>query len=108
MKKALATLFLFSGLVVFANPWQMFSDVDDTYIYNQKTGEIYVRHKKGGKNYDDVFIKMSAGKTPDKVSEEVVAPNVESPSKESSESDRKKAIEKAMEIQKGLLKQAIE
>lgn len=39
----------------------MFSDKKDTYIYNNQTGEIYIRHSKGGKNYEDVFVKMPHG-----------------------------------------------
>ena len=41
--------------------WVMFADSTDTYIYNVQTGEIYIRHKKGGKNYKDVFVKMQRG-----------------------------------------------
>ncbi|PAF41521.1 hypothetical protein [Helicobacter sp. 11S02596-1] len=44
--------------------WQMFSDKTDTYIYNTLTGEIYIRYKKNGKNYEDVFVKMPKGVIP--------------------------------------------
>ncbi|WP_147289259.1 hypothetical protein [Helicobacter sp. MIT 99-5507] len=42
----------------------MFYDGEDTYIYNNVSGDIYIRHKKGGKNYEDVFIKMPSGVIP--------------------------------------------
>lgn len=44
--------------------WQMFSDKSDTYLYNTITGEIYIRYKKNGKNYEDVFVKMPKGVIP--------------------------------------------
>lgn len=44
--------------------WQMFSDKSDTYLYNTLTGEIYIRYKKNGKNYEDVFVKMPKGIIP--------------------------------------------
>lgn len=44
--------------------WKMFSDGIDTYIYNDKSGEIYIRHKLGKQNYEDVFVKMPHGTQP--------------------------------------------
>ena len=41
--------------------WVMFNDGEDTYIYNNVSGDIYIRHKKGGKNYEDIFVKMPSG-----------------------------------------------
>lgn len=41
--------------------WVMFNDGKDTYIYNNVSGDIYVRYNKGGKNYEDVFVKMPSG-----------------------------------------------
>lgn len=41
--------------------WVMFSDGDDTYIYNNVNGDIYIKYKKGGKNYEDIFVKMPSG-----------------------------------------------
>ncbi|MCE3036403.1 hypothetical protein LW135_00960 [Helicobacter sp. faydin-H20] len=41
--------------------WHMFADKEETYLYNTTTGEVYVKHKKGGKNYQDVFVKMPKG-----------------------------------------------
>lgn len=42
----------------------MFRDNEDTYIYNNKTGDIYVRYRKGGNNYEDAFVKMPSGVIP--------------------------------------------
>ena len=44
--------------------WIMFSDGDDTYIYNNVSGDVYIRYKNGGKNYEDNFIKMPSGIIP--------------------------------------------
>ena len=44
--------------------WVMFSDGSDTYIYNNQSGEIFVRHHLGGENYKDVFVKMPRGAFP--------------------------------------------
>ncbi len=44
--------------VCHAQPWVMFNDMDDTYLYDQASGQVYVRAKKGGKNYEDTFVKM--------------------------------------------------
>lgn len=41
--------------------WIMFADSKDTYLYNTQTGEVYIRYKKKGKNYQDVFVKMPKG-----------------------------------------------
>lgn len=47
--------------------WKMFSDGADTYIYNDKSGEIYIRHKLGKQNYEDVFVKMPHGIQPNEL-----------------------------------------
>ena len=44
--------------VVNAQPWVMFNDMDDTYLYDQASGQVYIRVKKGGKTYEDTFVKM--------------------------------------------------
>ncbi|RAX54870.1 hypothetical protein CCY99_01615 [Helicobacter sp. 16-1353] len=44
--------------------WVMFSDGEDTYIYNNTNGDIYIRYRKNGKNYEDVFVKMPSGVIP--------------------------------------------
>lgn len=61
----LAAIFLCLGGEIHA-AWVMFSDKDDTYIYNNVSGDIYVRFKKGGANYEDVFVKMPSGVVPKK------------------------------------------
>ena len=42
----------------------MFNDGTDTYIYNNLNGDIFIRHKGNGENYEDRFIKMPAGVIP--------------------------------------------
>lgn len=44
--------------------WVMFNDGTDTYIYNNLNGDIFVRHRGDGENYEDKFIKMPAGVIP--------------------------------------------
>lgn len=44
--------------------WVMFNDGQDTYIYNNLNGDIFIRHRGGGENYEDRFIKMPAGIIP--------------------------------------------
>lgn len=44
--------------------WVMFNDGTDTYIYNNLNGDIFIRHREGGENYEDRFIKMPAGVVP--------------------------------------------
>lgn len=43
----------------------MFADNSDTYLYNNQTGEVYIRYKQGGLNYKDVFVRMPNGVIPD-------------------------------------------
>lgn len=45
----------------------MFADSKDTYLYNTQTGEVYVRYQKKGKNYEDVFVKMPRGMSPQEI-----------------------------------------
>ena len=56
---------LFTSLILLFScvnaAWVMFNDGEDTYIYNNVSGDIYIRHKKGGNNYEDVFVKMPSG-----------------------------------------------
>ncbi|MGP1449860.1 MAG: hypothetical protein ACTTJS_01875 [Wolinella sp.] len=94
---------LFFSSALFANPWVMFSDGRDTYIYNQKSGDIYVRFRKGGKNYEDVFVKMPQGQDP---SAELSFPVLPSPN--GSESDQAKLIQRAQELKNSLYSQPLE
>nr|QGT50011.1 hypothetical protein Helico4rc_1310 [uncultured Helicobacter sp.] len=53
--------------IALCNEWVMFSDGKDTYIYNAKSGEIYIRHSMGKANYEDVFVKMPRGAQPSEI-----------------------------------------
>ncbi len=61
MYKILAICLLCSHLF---GAWVMFNDGEDTYIYNNLNGDIFIRHRSGGENYEDRFIKMPAGVIP--------------------------------------------
>ncbi|MCX2717557.1 hypothetical protein OQH61_07405 [Helicobacter sp. MIT 21-1697] len=66
MKVAVITLCL-CVMSVCAGEWVMFSDGKDTYIYSTNTGEVYVRHSVGKKNYEDIFVKMPRGMQPNEL-----------------------------------------
>ncbi|MDU7693563.1 MAG: hypothetical protein E7K04_04910 [Helicobacter sp.] len=57
MKKLFLIIFA-SFSLIFAD-WQMFSDKDNTFLYNTKTGEVYI--KKMRKNGEFAFVKMDRG-----------------------------------------------
>lgn len=61
MSKFLAICIFVSNLF---GAWVMFNDGTDTYIYNNLNGDIFIRHREGGENYEDRFIKMPAGVVP--------------------------------------------
>ena len=61
MYKILAICIFVSNLF---GAWVMFNDGTDTYIYNNLNGDIFVRHRGNGENYEDRFIKMPAGVIP--------------------------------------------
>lgn len=61
MYKILAICIFVSNLF---GAWVMFNDGTDTYIYNNLNGDIFIRHKGNGENYEDRFIKMPAGEIP--------------------------------------------
>lgn len=61
MSKFLAICIVVSNLF---GAWVMFNDGTDTYIYNNLNGDIFIRHREGGENYEDRFIKMPAGVVP--------------------------------------------
>lgn len=92
---------LFGGALG-ASPWVMFSDSQDTYLYNQKTGEVYIRYRQGGKNYEDRFVKMPQGLDLTRSETSLVAPL--EPTKE----ERQKLLERAQELQRGLYNQPLE
>lgn len=88
--------------------WQMFSDGVDTYLFNTQNGDVYVRFRKGGKNYEDVFVKMPAGVLPQSKSTKQPSPQPKSPStppnqaqnpnSEITQAQRLEAIKKSQEI----------
>lgn len=88
--------------------WQMFSDGVDTYLFNTQNGDVYVRFRKGGKNYEDVFVKMPAGVRPQSKSTKQPSPQPKSPStqqnpaqnqnNEITQAQRLEAIKKSQEI----------
>ena len=84
---------------LYAQPWVMFNDMDDTYLYDQASGQVYIRVKKGGKNYEDTFVKMG------------VIDNLQNNSSKASlsaESIQDKNAKEASEDQRELLKKAQE
>lgn len=59
--------------------WIMFSDSKDTYIYNNQSGEIFIRHKMGGENYEDLFVRMPRGAYSNEVRKDSKISSVYSP-----------------------------
>lgn len=86
--------------------WQMFSDGVDTYLFNTQNGDVYVRFRKGGKNYEDVFVKMPAGVRPQSKSTKQPNPqpkstpqnSAQNPNNEITQAQRLEAIKKSQEI----------
>lgn len=64
MKPWLLTMLLGTSLLA---EWLMFTDGVDTYIYSERTGEIFIRTSMGGKNYEDRFVKMPRGVLPEEI-----------------------------------------
>ena len=89
---------------VLAQPWVMFSDMDDTYLYDQATGQVYIRTKKGGKNYEDSFVKMGVlnkdSKTQSKEKQKS-AVSVANPTNVD-KSEQSELLKKAQELQKSI------
>lgn len=89
--------------VVNAQPWVMFNDMDDTYLYDQASGQVYIRVKKGGKNYEDTFVKMGIqdsikAQKPQKLQSQ------QSKNEESATNDeeQKKLLRQAQELQRSI------
>lgn len=108
MKKILFYLFIvvFNFVPIFAQ-WQMFSDKEDTYIYNTATGEVYIRFRKKGKNYEDIFIKMPQGVVLKENQESVLYPDTKTKNN-SLETLRLESIKKTQEILKNSINSTIE
>lgn len=68
MRKILMAILVAQSSVFGA--WVMFSDGVDTYIYNNVNGDIFVRHRGEGANYEDKFIKMPVGEIPQNLQKE--------------------------------------
>ncbi|WP_297811785.1 hypothetical protein [uncultured Helicobacter sp.] len=101
-------MLVFCGILS-AQPWVMFSDMDDTYLYDQASGQVYIRIKKGGKNYEDTFVKMGvqdsihskptskAQKTAQKDSK-----STESKQENDAQKEQQELIKKAQELQRSI------
>lgn len=59
--------------------WMMFSDGVDTYIYNNQSGEIFIRHHMGKQNYEDIFVKMPRGVLPNELKSTQVNQTTQAP-----------------------------
>ena len=98
--------FVLLGISPALADWQMFSDGVDTYLFNTQNGDVYVRFRKGGKNYEDVFVKMPAGVRPQSKSSKQPNPQPKStpqnpaqnPNNEITQAQRLEAIKKSQEI----------
>lgn len=87
-----------------AQPWVMFNDLDDTYLYDQATGQVYIRVKKGGKNYEDTFVKMGVQDSIGVRGKDFAQKKQNSTSQNTSSSaeEQKKLLEKAQELQRSI------
>ncbi|AAP76745.1 hypothetical protein [Helicobacter hepaticus] len=108
--KAVAIVLCLFGMSLCAGEWVMFSDGKDTYIYSTNTGEVYVRHSVGKKNYEDIFVKMPRGMQPNELRDSKTRSNASiSPSQNSIESNRLKDIQfNALKKSQDMLNSAIE
>lgn len=82
---------------LWAGDWVMFSDGKDTYIYSNATGEIYIRHHMGKKNYEDVFVKMPRGTQPNEIAS-TQNPRSKSPDSEHLKEMQLNALKKSQEM----------
>ena len=86
-----------------AQPWVMFNDLDDTYLYDQASGQVYIRVKKGGKNYEDTFVKMGVvDKNPNKNSINSQTKEIDTPKENDSTKDQQELLKKAQELQRSI------
>lgn len=98
MFKLIFTFIIFAP-IIFAQPWVMFSDMDDTYLYDQASGQVYIRVKKGGKNYEDSFVKMGViRKDSTKPITQTKTPQVKAEDK----NEQQELLKKAQELQKSI------
>lgn len=94
--RILSILLLAGGLL--AGDWVMFSDGKDTYIYSNATGEIYIRHHMGKKNYEDVFVKMPRGTQPNEIASTQSLPSKNNPESERLKEMQLNALKKSQEM----------
>lgn len=86
-----------------AQPWVMFNDLDDTYLYDQASGQVYIRVKKGGKNYEDTFVKMGIiDKNPSKNSTHSQTKEIDMQKENDSKKDQQELLKKAQELQRSI------
>lgn len=93
--------------------WQMFSDGKDTYLYNTQSGDVYIRYKRGGKNFEDMFVKMPAGVVPSaSTAPALSAPTLSTPTlssaPESSQEKLLKQQQEALQKSQELLRSSID
>lgn len=89
---------LLLGGSLLAGDWVMFSDGKDTYIYSNTTGEIYIRHHMGKKNYEDMFVKMPRGTQPNEIVGIQSLPFKNSPETEHLKEMQLNALKKSQEM----------
>lgn len=91
-----------------AQPWVMFNDLDDTYLYDQASGQVYIRIKKGGKNYEDTFVRMgvqdSIASKPSTKAQKTSQPKDSKPTESQSDAqkEQQELIKKAQELQRSI------
>lgn len=90
----------------------MFSDGKDTFIYNTGTGEVFIRVKREGPNYKDVFVRMPRGLLPtemDKIkSGEDLLPLTPASTDAQNKKEQRKIQDDALELQKKMLQSVIQ
>lgn len=98
-------IIFFTITLLNAQPWVMFSDLDDTYLYDQASGQVYIRIKKGGKNYEDTFVKMGIqdsikAQKSSKPQQPQPKPQVEKST--TTDEEQKKLLQQAQELQRSI------
>ena len=88
-----------------AQPWVMFNDMDDTYLYDQASGQVYIRVKKGGKNYEDTFVKMGVQdsiKAQKSSKPQQPQPKPQAEKSTTNDEEQKKLLQQAQELQRSI------
>ncbi|MDE5591623.1 MAG: hypothetical protein K2I63_01515 [Helicobacter sp.] len=92
-------LYFLAAALAYAQPWVMFSDLDDTYLYDQASGQIYIRTKKGGKNYEDTFVKMGII---DSTNQKNTISSPQESLKTTNQDEKQKILQKAQRLQESI------